>query len=150
MLLTYFLSYLYMHVLKLTLGKIFFCKFSSSFRFLVWNVRIDLLLCPDVYGFHICTMLCYVRTHAFFFPECCSYSRPSDKLVFRSDMIFSGKIFVFLLLLAFSTTLHCLFIFFVLYFSRGFIQRFWHSLHISSHSHVFSLTSLILLSFGPF
>jgi hypothetical protein len=40
--------------------------------------------------------------------------------------------------------------FFHVVFSRGFILRFWHSLHISSHSQVFSLTSFILLSFGPF
>jgi hypothetical protein len=34
--------------------------------------------------------------------------------------------------------------------SLRLIPRFWHSLHIFSHSKVFSLTSLILLSFGSF
>jgi hypothetical protein len=38
----------------------------------------------------------------------------------------------------------------VVCFSRGFLQRFWQSLHISHHSQVFSLTLLILLNFGSF
>jgi hypothetical protein len=47
----YFISWLYMFVLKLFLGKIlFFCKFSSSFIFSVWNVRTDLLLFPNMCG----------------------------------------------------------------------------------------------------
>jgi hypothetical protein len=90
--LNWFISYLYMHVLKLTLGKIFFCKFSSSFSFHVWNVWTDLLLCPDAYGFYVQMMLCYVWTHEFFFffSKCCSYNRRPDRLVFRLDGIFYG------------------------------------------------------------
>jgi hypothetical protein len=35
-------------------------------------------------------------------------------------------------------------------FSRGFLPRFWHSQHISSHSIIFSVSSFILLSFCAF
>jgi hypothetical protein len=38
----------------------------------------------------------------------------------------------------------------VVCFSRGFLLRFWNSLHIFSHSQVFPLTFLILLNFGSF
>jgi hypothetical protein len=48
-------------------------------------------------------------------------------------------------------TTFCLFYHVVLcVFSLGLIPRFWHSLHIFSHSQVFPLTFLILLSFGSF
>jgi hypothetical protein len=39
---------------------------------------------------------------------------------------------------------------FYVQFSRGFLLRFWHSLHIYSHSVVISLSSSILLSFCTF
>jgi hypothetical protein len=35
-------------------------------------------------------------------------------------------------------------------FSRGFLPKFWHSLHISSHSMIFIVSSVILLSFCAF
>jgi hypothetical protein len=38
----------------------------------------------------------------------------------------------------------------VVCFSRGFLQRFWHSLHISSHPMIFVVSSVILLSFCAF
>jgi len=49
------------------------------------------------------------------------------------------------------TTTFCLFYHVVLcVFCLGLIPRFWHSLHIFSHSQVFPLTFLILLSFSSF
>jgi hypothetical protein len=47
------ISGLYMRVLKLTLEKLF-CKFFSSFRFLVWSVWTDLFLCPNKSSLAIC------------------------------------------------------------------------------------------------
>jgi hypothetical protein len=53
-------------------------------------------------------------------------------------------------LLSWPTIHHCIFL--LIYhvmlcaFSRRFLPRFWHSLHISSHSIVFSLFSFVLLS----
>jgi hypothetical protein len=38
----------------------------------------------------------------------------------------------------------------VVCFSRGFLPRFWHSLHISSHPMIFIVSSVILLSFCAF
>jgi hypothetical protein len=38
----------------------------------------------------------------------------------------------------------------VVCFSQGFLLRFWHSLHISSHSMVFAVTSFVLLVFVLF
>jgi hypothetical protein len=38
----------------------------------------------------------------------------------------------------------------VVFFSRGFLPRFWHSLHISSHPMIFIVSSVILLSFCAF
>jgi len=38
----------------------------------------------------------------------------------------------------------------VVCFSHGFLLRFWHSLHISSHSMVFAVSSFVLLSFCAF
>jgi hypothetical protein len=57
----------------------------------------------------------------------------------------------FLLSLPNTNTTFCLFYHVVLcVFSLGLISKFWHSLHIFSHSQVFPLTFLILLSFGSF
>jgi len=140
MLLNCFISYLCMRVLKLTLGKIFFYKFSSSFNFPVWKVQIDLDLCLDAYGFQVRTMLCYVQTHAFFFRMLFLQQAFGQVSVSSGQDLFWVNIHVpFTSFLSKNSS-----------FSRGFIPKFWHSLHISSHSQVFSLTSLILLSFGPF
>jgi len=38
----------------------------------------------------------------------------------------------------------------VVCFSHGFLPRFWHSLHISSHPMIFIVSSVILLSFCAF
>jgi hypothetical protein len=38
----------------------------------------------------------------------------------------------------------------VVCFSRGFLPRFWHSLHIYSHPMIFIVSSIILLSFCAF
>jgi len=38
----------------------------------------------------------------------------------------------------------------VVCFSRGFLLRFWHSLHISSHPMIFIVSSVILVSFCAF
>jgi hypothetical protein len=38
----------------------------------------------------------------------------------------------------------------VVCFSRGFLPRFWHSLHISSHPMIVIVSSVILLSFFSF
>jgi hypothetical protein len=38
----------------------------------------------------------------------------------------------------------------VVCFSRGFLPKFWHSLHISSHPMIFIMSSVILLSFCAF
>jgi len=43
-----FISYLYMHVLKLTLGIFCCCIFPYVFHLLVWSVRTDMFLRPDV------------------------------------------------------------------------------------------------------
>jgi hypothetical protein len=60
MLLNCFINYLYMRILKLTLGKIFFCKFSSSLCF----------LCETSGQTYF-----YVRTHMAFMSEwCCAMS----------------------------------------------------------------------------
>jgi hypothetical protein len=54
----------------------------------------------------------------------------------------------------FSPYLHiCIFIDFswhVVCFSRGFLPRFWHSLHISSHPMIFIVSFVILLSLCAF
>jgi len=44
-----FISYLYMRVLKQTLGKKI-CIFPSVFQILVWSVKTDIFLRPDVLG----------------------------------------------------------------------------------------------------
>jgi hypothetical protein len=56
--------------------------------------------------------------------------------------------------LAFSanhTTLHCFHLScHVVCFARGLLPRFWHSLHISSHSMIFFVSSFVHLSFCAF
>jgi hypothetical protein len=50
MLFDYFINYLYMRVLKLMLGKKKFCIFPHVFQLLVWSIRKDMFLRPDVLG----------------------------------------------------------------------------------------------------
>jgi hypothetical protein len=74
----------------------------------------------------------------------------SDNMSFGRVCTTSGREFF-----AFSAkhthTTFCMFYHVVLcVFSLGLIPRFWYSLHIFSHSQVFPLTFLILLSFGSF
>jgi hypothetical protein len=121
------ISCLYMRVLKLTLGKLFFCKFFLCFQLLVWTVWTDLFLSPDAHG---------------------SVDRWFDNMSsWRMSNTFGHKPFAFF---AIRTTLH-FFSYFchVVCFSRGFLPRFWHSLHISSYSIIFSLFSFVLLICYP-
>jgi hypothetical protein len=87
-----FISWLYMRVLKLFLGKIFFCKLSSSFRFSVWSVRTDLLLCPDACSSDVRTVKWHVRTRAVL-PIANLAVDHLDECVPRSDAFFSGILF---------------------------------------------------------
>jgi hypothetical protein len=105
--------------------EIFFCIFPSVFQLLVWSVRTDMFLLPDTFG---------------------SIDLLSDSMLsgwvcttFERELFaFSAKHTTFLL---FYHVMLCV-------FSLGLIPRFWHSLHIFSHSQVFPLSFLILLSFG--
>jgi hypothetical protein len=66
------------------------------------------------------------------------------------DRFSTGLRLAFLFL---SYTHLCIFIDFswhVVCFSRGFLSRFWHSLHISSHPMIFIVSSVILLSLCAF
>jgi hypothetical protein len=66
------------------------------------------------------------------------------------------RIFIGLILASLSLPYTHLCIFFidlswhVVCFSRGFLPRFWHFLHISSHPMIFIVSSVILLSFCAF
>jgi hypothetical protein len=55
-------------------------------------------------------------------------------------------------LLSLQSAQHCIFSYFyhIVCFCRRFLPRFWHSLHISSHSMIFSVFSFVLLSFSDF
>jgi hypothetical protein len=117
-----------MRVLELTLGKIFFCKYSSSFRFSVWSIRTDLFLRLDKRSLTVC---------------CPSNSRSDDM---------SGRDLYRLRLASLFLPYTHLFIFIdlswhVVCFSCGFLPRFWDSFHISSHPMIFIVSSVILLSF---
>jgi hypothetical protein len=68
-----------------------------------------------------------------------------------SDGISTGLRLASLLFLPYTHL--CIFIDFswhVVCYSRGFLPRFWHSLHISSHPMIFIVSSVILLSFCAF
>jgi hypothetical protein len=94
----------------------------------------DLFLCPDERSL-------VVR---------CPRSSHSDGLVTCPDGISTGSRLASLFL---SYTHLCIFIDLschVVCFSRGFLPRFWHSLHIYSHSMVFAVSSFVLLSFCAF
>jgi hypothetical protein len=120
------ISGLYMRVLKLTFEKLF-CKFFSSFRFLVWSVWTDLFLRPNESSLAIC------------WPSNCTSGQ--DLYKFKTCFSFS----------AIHTSLH--FYWFIMascvFFSRGFLPRFRHLLHISSHPMIF-VSSVILLSLCAF
>jgi hypothetical protein len=128
MLFDYFISYLYMRVLKLTLGNFFLhislCFSASSVKRLDGHVltsRRTQLYRSLIWQHAFWMSIYHVRTRAFYF------------------------------LCQTHTTTFCLFYHVVLcVFSLRLILRFWHSLHIFSHSQVFPLTFLILLSFGSF
>jgi hypothetical protein len=70
-----------------------------------------------------------------------------NKLITRPDTILTGIVRRFLFQPAAH---HCIFIDLschVVCFSREFLPRFWHYLHISSHSMIFFVSSFVLLSF---
>jgi hypothetical protein len=80
----------------------------------------------------------------------CPSSSRSDGLVTCPDKISTG---LRLASLSLSYTHLCIFIDLschVVCFSRRFLPRFWYSLHISSHSMVFDVSSFVLLSFCAF
>jgi len=109
------------------LRKIFFCKFSSSFRFSVWSVRTDLFLSLDKSSLVVCW-------------------HSSSRL----DGISTG---LRLASLSLTYTHLCIFIDLschVVCFSCGSLPKFWHPLHISSHPMIFIVSSVILLSFCAF
>jgi len=119
-----------MHVLKLTLGNFCSAYFPLFFQLLVWSVWTDMFLRLDTLGS----------------VDLLSDSMPSGRVCTTSRrelFAFSEK----------HTHTHYFLLFYhvVLYvFSLELISRFWHSSHIFSHSQVFPLTFLILLSFGSF
>jgi len=122
------ISYLYMCVLKLTLGKIIFLQIFSLCS--VSSVKRPdepvlesgcLRLCQSMIWQYAVWMSVYqVRTQALCF-LCHSHS--------------TGF---------FSYFCH------VVCFSRGFLPRFYHSLYIISHSMIFFVSSFVLLSFCAF
>jgi hypothetical protein len=114
--------------------KYIFCNFFSSFNFLVWSVRTDLFLRPDEISLAV---------------RCPSSSRTNGKVT-RPDGISTG---LRLASLSLPYAHLCIFIDLschVVCFSHGFLPRFWHSLHISSHSMVFDVSSFVLLKFCAF
>jgi hypothetical protein len=115
-----------MRVLKLTLEKLFFCKFFSSFRFQC-----------EVFG----QTYSYVQTRAVL---------PYDDLVIAHLVRIS--IGLRLASLSLPYTHLCIFIlsWHVVCFSREILPRFWHSLHISFHPMIFIVSSVILLSLCAF
>jgi len=115
-----FISWLYMRVLKLTFGK---KKFLHIF------LKFQIFMC-EAFG----------RT----------YSSSRREQSCHPDRISIGLKLASLFL---PCTHLCIFIdlsYHVVCFSRGFLLRFWHSLHISSHPMIFIMSSVILLSFCAF
>jgi hypothetical protein len=108
--------------------KFLFCIFPPTFQLLMWRVRTDMFLRPDVLG---------------------SVDLLSDSMSSERVCTTSGReLFPFSAkhTLLFICSIMCVFC----VFSLGLILRFWYSLHIFSHSQVFPLTFLFLLSFGSF
>jgi hypothetical protein len=123
-----FISYLYMCVLKLTLGNFCSAHFPLLFSFYCDASR------------QTCSCNWMRSALSISYLTACY----PDEYVPRPDENF-------LLSLQNTHITFCLFYHVVLcVFSLGLIPRFWHSLHIFSHSQVFPLTFLILLSFGSF
>jgi hypothetical protein len=117
-----------MRVLKLPLEKLFVCKFSSSFK--IFNV-----LCVD-------RLILTSKTRAVL---------PYADLAIAHPVRIS--IGLRLASLSLLYTHLCIFIdlsWHLVCFSRGFLQRFWHLLHISSHPMIFFVSSVILLSLCAF
>jgi hypothetical protein len=107
--------------------KYFSAYFPQVSDFQVWSIRMDLF---------------FVQTRAVL-----PYA---DLAVAHPDRISIG-----LRLASLSLPYTHLFIFIdlsyhVVCFSSGFLPRFWHSLHISSHPMIFIVSSIILLSFCAF
>jgi hypothetical protein len=130
------ISYLYMRVLKLTLGKIIFLQIFLWFS--AFPCEVSGQTCLTVWTQ---VALPFVNL---------AVDRP-DELVTHQDAILTS-IYPLLSFSSSRTPLH--FYWFIMSccvcFSRGFLLRFWHSLHVSSHSVVFSLSSFVLLSFCAF
>jgi hypothetical protein len=126
------ISYLYMRVLKLTLGKIIifanFPLFSAILCETSWQTWLR------------------VQTHALM--SIASLANGLSGLIGNT----SGRNpyrFLSVSLLYLSSAHHCIFIDLschVVCLSHGFLPSFWHFLHISSHSMVFVVSSFILLS----
>jgi hypothetical protein len=120
-----FISYLYMCVLKLTLGNFCSAYFPLFFQLVVWSVWMDMFLHLDALD---------------------SVDLLSDSMLSWRVCTTSGrKLFAFFA----KHTTFCLFYHVVLcVFSLGLIPRFWYSLHIFSHFQVFPLSFFILLRFA--
>jgi hypothetical protein len=97
----------------------FVCKFSSSFRFSVWSVWMNLLLCPDACGLVVRTVKWHVQTRVVLLIANLAKDSPVE-CVPRPDAIFT----VFFFAACFLCHSHCttLFSYFchVVCFSRDF------------------------------
>jgi hypothetical protein len=123
MLFDYFISYLYMRVLKLTLRKKKFLHISLCFSASsVKHPDGHVLASERISYLTTCRLDEYVP-------------RPNTSLFFLCQTHSTLCLFYHIVLCAFSL---------------GFLPRYRYSLQIFSHSQVFSLTFLILLSFGSF
>jgi hypothetical protein len=114
-----------MHVLKLPLEKLFVSKFSSSFKIFSVLCLEGLILTRAVLPYDDLAIVHPVRISIGL--RLASLSLPYTHLCIFIDL---------------SWHLVC--------FSRGFLQRFWHLLHISSHPMIFFVSSVILLSLCAF
>lgn len=116
-----FISYLYMRVLKLTLGKIIISAIFLLFSAFLCEASRQTWLIVRTYAVQSVASLA-------------SWSSGRDRYRFLSMSFLSlpyAHICIFI-----DLSCH------VVYFSRRFLPRFWHSLKISSHSMVFAVFSL--------
>jgi hypothetical protein len=124
-----------MRVLKLTFGKKKnSANFSSSFRFLVWSVQTNLFLRQTKAVLSYANLAVTIRTVKW-------HVRTGISTGLRLAPLFLPY------------THLCIFIdlsWHVVCFSCGFLPRFWHSLHISSHPMIFIVSFFILLSVCAF